>query len=125
MVSLQKNQLSEEKLTERAKIKSEQEELLNILPESTLISTSQHILNNNLSKTKINIGSIGLSDLLNNNNLNDKNKNNNNQDKTNGMNIDNIDIKALNEDFSRKDSERKKIISKYNLYLFLEQCHSF
>ena len=113
MVSLQKNQLSEEKLTERAKIKSEQEESLNILPESTLISTSQHILNNNLSKTKINIGSIGLSNLLNNNNLNDKNKNNNNQDKTNGMNIDNIDIKALNEDFSLKDSERKKIISDY------------
>ena len=47
MVSLQKNQLSEEKMTERAKIKSEQEESLNILPESTLISTSQHILNNN------------------------------------------------------------------------------
>ena len=129
MVSLQKNQLSEEKMTERAKIKSEQEESLNILPESTLISTSQHILNNNnninnnnnlLSKTKINIGSIGLSNILNNNNnlnnnnLNDKNKNNNNQDKVpNNMNLDNIDIKALNEDFSLKDSERKKIISDY------------
>ena len=113
MVSLQKNTLSEEKLTERAKFKSEQEESLNILPESTLISTSQHILNNNLSKTKINIGSIGLSNLLNNNNLNDKNKSNLNQDKTNGINIDNIDIKALNEDFSLKDSERKKIISEY------------
>ena len=114
MVSLQKNPLSEEKLTERAKIKSEQEETLNILPESTLISTSQHIINNNLSKTKINIGSIGLSSILNNNNLNDKNKNNLNQEKSsNGINTDNIDIKALNEDFSLKDSERKKIISEY------------
>ena len=113
MVSLQKNPLSEEKLTERAKIKSEQEETLNILPESTLISTSQHILNNNLSKTKINIGNIGLSNILNNNNLNDKNKNNLNQDKSNSIHSENIDIKALNEDFSIKDSERKKIISDY------------
>ena len=114
MVSLQKKPLSEEKLTERAKIKSEQEETLNILPESTLISTSQHIINCNLSKTKINIGSIGKSSILNNNNLNDKNKNNLNQEKSpNGINIDNIDIKALNEDFSLKDSERKKIISEY------------
>ena len=114
MVSLQKNPISEEKLTERAKIKSEQEETLNILPESTLISTSQHIINSSLSKTKINVGSIGLSNILNNNNLNDKNKNNLNQEKSNnGMNIDNIDIKALNEDFSLKDSERKKIISEY------------
>ena len=113
MVSLQKNPLSEEKLTERAKIKSEQEETLNILPESTLISTSQHILNNNLSKNKINIGSIGLANILNNNNINDKNKNNLNQDKSNSIHSDNIDIKALNEDFSIKDSERKKIISDY------------
>ena len=113
MVSLQKNPLSEEKLTERAKIKSEQEETLNILPESTLISTSQHILNSNLSKTKINIGSIGLSSLINNNNLNDINKTNLNQEKSNGINVENIDIKALNEDFSIKDSERKKIISDY------------
>ena len=105
MVSLQKNPLSEEKLTERAKIKSEQEETLNILPESTLISTSQHILNNTLSKTKINIGNIGLSSLIKNNNLVEKS--------SNGMNTDNIDIKALNEDFSLKDSERKKIISEY------------
>lgn len=113
MVSLQKNPLSEEKLTERAKIKSEQEETLNILPESTLISTSQHIMNNNLSKTKINIGSIGLSGILNNNNLNDKMKNINQEKSSNGINSDNIDIKALNEDFSLKDSERKKIISEY------------
>ena len=113
MVSLQKNPLSEEKLTERAKIKSEQEETLNILPESTLISTSQHIMNSNISKNKINIGSIGLSSILNNNNLNDKNKNNLNQEKSSGINTDNIDIKALNEDFSLKDSERKKIISEY------------
>jgi protein-tyrosine phosphatase len=105
MVSLQKNPLSEEKLTERAKIKSEQEETLNILPESTLISTSQHILNNTLSKAKINIGNIGLSSLIKNNNLVEKS--------SNGMNTDNIDIKALNEDFSLKDSERKKIISEY------------
>ena len=100
-------------MTERAKIKSEQEETLNILPESTLISTSQHIMNNNISKTKINIGSIGLSSILNNNNLNDKNKNNLGQEKSSGINTDNIDIKALNEDFSLKDSERKKIISEY------------
>ena len=113
MVSLQKNPLSEEKLTERAKIKSEQEETLNILPESTLISTSQHIMNNNLSKTKINIGSIGISGILNNNNLNDKNKNIIQEKSSNGINTDNIDIKALNEDFSLKDSERKKIISEY------------
>ena len=106
MVSLQKNPLSEEKLTERAKIKSEQEESLNILPESTLISTSQHILNNTLSKTKINIGNIGLSNLLKNNSLNVEKS-------PNGINTDNIDIKALNEDFSLKDSERKKIISEY------------
>ena len=113
MVSLQKNPISEEKLTERAKIKSEEEETLNILPESTLITTSQHIINNNLSKTKINVGNIGLSNILN-NNLNDKNKNNLIQEKSpNGMNINNIDIKALNEDFSLKDSERKKIISEY------------
>ena len=92
MVSLQKNPLSEEKLTERAKIKSEQEETLNILPESTLISTSQHIMNNN---------------------LNDKMKNINQEKSSNGINSDNIDIKALNEDFSLKDSERKKIISEY------------
>ena len=102
MVSLQKNPLSEEKLTERAKIKSEQEETLNILPESTLISTAQHILNNTLSKTKINIGNIGISNIIKNNNLN--------FEKTN---TENIDIKALNEDFSLKDSERKKIISDY------------
>lgn len=49
--------MGEEKL-KRVKIKSEKEESLNILPESTLISTSHHILNNNSSKTKINIGNI-------------------------------------------------------------------
>ena len=69
MVSLQKNVLNEEKLTERAKIKSEQEETLNLLPESTLISTSQHIINkmNNLGINKINLSG-----------LNPENKNQNN-----------------------------------------------
>ena len=109
MVSLQKNALSEEKLTERAKIKSEQEETLNILPESTLISTSQHIINNNLPKGKINIGTIGIADILNNNSSNDKKK----EEKVNYNTNEDIDIKALNEDFSLRDSERKKIISEY------------
>ena len=106
MVSLQKNPLSEEKLTERAKIKSEQEETLNILPESTLISTSQHIMNTNIPKGKINIGTIGIANILNNNSNEKKTqeKQQNNED---------IDIKALNEDFSLRDSERKKIISEY------------
>ena len=69
-------------MTERAKIKSEQEETLIILYESTLISTSQHIINSNISKTKINIGNIALSSILNNNNLNNKNKNNLNNEKS-------------------------------------------
>lgn len=57
MISMQKNVLNEEKLTERAKEKSEQEENLDLLPESTLISTSKHIINkmNNLNVNKINL----------------------------------------------------------------------
>ena len=106
MVSLQKNVLNEEKLTERAKMKSEQEETLNLLPESTLISTSQHILNkmNNLGMNKINLS--GLNQI--NNNLNSKNNTSENETQP-----EEINIKALNEDFSLKDSERKKIISDY------------
>ena len=65
--------MDEEKLNEREKIKSEQDESLNILPESTLISTSQRILNNTSSKTKIN---IGLSTLFIHNNLINKKNNN-------------------------------------------------
>ena len=104
MVSLQKNPLSEEKLTERAKIKSVQEETLNVLPESTLISTSQHILTNEVNKNILNIP--GMANIIN-NNISNK------QDKNYGINSGNIDIKALNEDFSLKDSERKKIIYDY------------
>jgi len=112
MVSLQKNVLNEEKLTERAKIKSEQEETLNLLPESTLISTSQHILNkmNNLGMNKINLS--GLNQL----NINPNNNNNNINIKNNipeNETQEEISIKALNEDYSLKDSERKKIISEY------------
>jgi len=112
MVSLQKNVLNEEKLTERAKIKSEQEENLNLLPESTLISTSQHIISkmNNLGMNKINLS--GLNQL----NINQTNTNNNTNNKNNmaeSENQEEISIKALNEDYSLKDSERKKIISEY------------
>ena len=112
MVSLQKNVLNEEKLTERAKIKSEQEENLNLLPESTLISTSQHIISkmNNLGMNKINLS--GLNQL----NINQANTNNNTNNKNNmaeSENQEEISIKALNEDYSLKDSERKKIISEY------------
>ena len=112
MVSLQKNVLNEEKLTERAKIKSEQEENLNLLPESTLISTSQHIISkmNNLGLNKINLS--GLSQP----NTNQANTNNNLNNKNNmaeSENQEEISIKALNEDYSLKDSERKKIISEY------------
>ena len=112
MVSLQKNVLNEEKLTERAKIKSEQEENLNLLPESTLISTSKHIINK-IGNSGIN--KINLSD-LNQLNINQSNPNDNNTNKNNASDSDNlegIDIKALNEDYSLKDSERKKIISEY------------
>ena len=107
MVSLQKNVLNEEKLTERAKIKSEQEENLNLLPESTLISTSKHIINkiNNLGLNKIN-----LSGIIKNNNINNLNNNKNNQ---NLDYTDTINIKALNEDYNLKDNERKKIIYDY------------
>ena len=108
MVSLQKNVLNEEKLTERAKIKSEQEENLNLLPESTLISTSKHIINkiNNLGLNKINLSGIIKNNNI--NNLNNNNKNNQNLDYT-----DTINIKALNEDYNLKDNERKKIIYDY------------
>ena len=111
MVSLQKNVLNEEKLTERAKIKSEQEETLNLLPESTLISTSLHIISkmNNLGMNKINLS--GLNQL----NINQPNTNNTNNknNMAENENQEEIDIKALNEDYSLKDSERKKIISEY------------
>ena len=112
MVSLQKNVLNEEKLTERAKIKSEQEETLNLLPESTLISTSQHIINkmNNLGMNKINLS--GLNQLNINNNTNNNINNNKNSMAENKVQEE-ISIKALNEDYSLKDSERKKIISEY------------
>ena len=113
MVSLQKNVLNEEKLTERAKIKSEQEENLNLLPESTLISTSKHIISkmNNLGMNKINLSDLNqLNSNQNNNNEANNNKNNNSSEKEN---LEEIDIKALNEDYSLKDSERKKIISEY------------
>ena len=111
MVSLQKNVLNEEKLTERAKIKSEQEENLNLLPESTLISTSQHIINkmNNLGMNKINLS--GLNQI--NTNQNGNNVPNNKSNNPENENQEEIDIKALNEDYSLKDSERKKIISDY------------
>ena len=115
MVSFQRNTLSEEKMTERAKIKSEQEENLNVLPESTLISTSQHIINNS-NRNNIGINKLNLisANSLNLNNL-EKNKSinnaNNNQEKV--ENSDSINIQLLNEDFSLKDSERKKIISDY------------
>ena len=111
MVSLQKNVLNEEKLTERAKIKSEQEENLNLLPESTLISTSQHIINkmNNLGMNKINLS--GLNQI--NTNQNGNNVPNNKSNNLENENQEEIDIKALNEDYSLKDSERKKIISDY------------
>ena len=79
MVSLQKNVLNEEKLTERAKIKSEQEENLNLLPESTLISTSKHIINK-IGNSGIN--KINLSD-LNQLNINQSNPNDNNTNKNN------------------------------------------
>ena len=107
MVSLQKNILNEEKLTERAKIKSEQEENLNLLPESTLISTSKHILNkmNNLGLNKVNLSGI--------NQINNNNLNSNRNIQPDSENTDSINIKALNEDYSLKDSERKKIISDY------------
>ena len=114
MVSLQKNVLNEEKLTERAKIKSEQEETLNLLPESTLISTSQHIINkmNNLGMNKINLS--GLNQLNINNNTNTNNNINNNKNNMAENEVqEEISIKALNEDYSLKDSERKKIISEY------------
>lgn len=106
MVSLQKNVLNEEKLTERAKIKSEQEENLNLLPESTLISTSQHIINkmNNLGMNKINLS--GLNQI--NTNQNGNNVPNNKSNNPENENQEEIDIKALNEDYSLKDSERKK-----------------
>ena len=108
MVSLQKNVLNEEKLTERAKIKSEQEENLNLLPESTLISTSKHIISkmNNLGVNKINLSELNQLNLNQNDNTN---KNNNSENE----NQEEISIKALNEDYSLKDSERKKIISEY------------
>ena len=112
MVSLQKNVLNEEKLTERAKLKSEQEETLNLLPESTLISTSQHIINkmNNLGMNKINLSGLNQLNLNQNNNSNNiNNKNNIPENETQ----EEISIKALNEDYSLKDSERKKIISEY------------
>ena len=114
MVSLQKNVLNEEKLTERAKIKSEQEETLNLLPESTLISTSQHIINkmNNLGMNKINLSGLNQLNINpnnNNTNINTNNKNNIPENETQ----EEISIKALNEDYSLKDSERKKIISEY------------
>ena len=112
MVSLQKNVLNEEKLTERAKLKSEQEETLNLLPESTLISTSQHIINkmNNLGMNKINLSGLNQLNLNQNNNSNNiNNKNNIPENETK----EEISIKALNEDYSLKDSERKKIISEY------------
>ena len=112
MVSLQKNVLNEEKLTERAKIKSEEEENLNLLPESTLISTSQHIINkmNNLGMNKINISGLNQ---LNNNQPNINNNTNNKNNIPENENKEEINIKALNEDYSLKDSERKKIISEY------------
>ena len=117
MVSLQKNVLNEEKLTERAKIKSEEEENLNLLPESTLISTSQHIINkmNSLGMNKINLSGLNQQP-NNNNNSNNTNNNNNSNNKNNiseNQNQEEINIKALNEDYSLKDSERKKIISEY------------
>lgn len=113
MVSLQKSTISEEKLTERAKIKSEQEETFNILPESTLILTSQHIINNigntnNLGLAKINLGNLPSNIHINSEKVIAKT---NIQD--NGANSETINIKALNEDYSLKDSERKKIISDY------------
>ena len=111
MVSLQKNVLNEEKLTERAKIKSEQEETLNLLPESTLISTSQHIINkmNNLGINKINLSGLNQENKNQSNTNNSSNKNNIIENETQKE----IDIKALNEDYNLKDSERKKIISDY------------
>ena len=111
MISLQKNVLNEEKLTERAKIKSEQEETLNLLPESTLISTSQHIITkmNNLGINKINLSGVNQANINHNNNNNPNNKNNINENK----NQKEIDIKALNEDYNLKDFEREKIISNY------------
>ena len=111
MVSLQKNVLNEEKLTERAKIKSEQEETLNLLPESTLISTSQHIINkmNNLGINKINLSGLNQENKNQSNIINSNNKNNVIENETQKE----IDIKALNEDYNLKDSERKKIISDY------------
>ena len=111
MVSLQKNVLNEEKLTERAKIKSEQEETLNLLPESTLISTSQHIISkmNNLGINKINLSGLNQTNTNQNNTNNSINKNNVIENETQKE----IDIKALNEDYNLKDSERKKIISDY------------
>jgi protein-tyrosine phosphatase len=111
MVSLQKNVLNEEKLTERAKIKSEQEETLNLLPESTLISTSQHIINkmNNLGINKINLSGLNQENKNQSNTINSNNKNNVIENETQKE----IDIKALNEDYNLKDSERKKIISDY------------
>ena len=112
MVSLQKNVLNEEKLTERAKMKSEEEENLNLLPESTLISTSQHIINkmNNLGMNKINLPGLNQ---LNNNQPNTNNNTNNKNNTPENENQEEINIKALNEDYSLKDSERKKIISEY------------
>ena len=111
MVSLQKNVLNEEKLTERAKIKSEQEETLNLLPESTLISTSQHIISkmNNLGINKINLSGLNQENKNQSNSNNSSNKNNIIESETQKE----IDIKALNEDYNLKDSERKKIISDY------------
>ena len=115
MVSLQKNVLNEEKLTERAKIKSEQEETLNLLPESTLISTSQHIINkmNNLGMNKINLSGLNQLNINNNTNNNINNNTNNKNNMAENEVQEEISIKALNEDYSLKDSERKKIISEY------------
>ena len=72
-VSLQHNMLNEELISKRSKKKAEEEDSLNDIPESTLIQTSEKILNSG----------------------------------------DEIDINALNENYSLKDSERKKIISDY------------
>ena len=60
-------------ISKRSKKKAEEEDSLNDIPESTLIQTSEKILNSG----------------------------------------DEIDINALNENYSLKDSERKKIISDY------------
>ena len=125
-ISLQKNQLSDEKLTDRVKKITEDEETFSQLPESTLVTASNKIISSMMMKGKLAVPGLKLGgkDLgwrEGNGSGEKRGESDGREEVGNGEKKDGeraekeekIDIKALNEDYSLKDWERKQIINDY------------